>query len=294
MKMWKKPHKTRKVLIILLLLAICFFSIVCGSAGNTPNPTIEKQIGQPEESEIQLVAQLIDSVLESEGGTYYGPALDGVYTGSGEFRYLSGGVYQGEFSNSKREGSGIFTWENGDSFTGTWKDDSLVEGIYTFTDGRTYAGTFQNNQFSDGVYTVASIPAELKLVSFSATLVSGQVDSVCFTTSKGTKYDGQMTGVATIEYASGNKYIGSVLDGVRDGNGTYYWMEKGSVISYYDGPWENGRMSGEGCYHYSANVYPYVKGTFVKGKIDGTAIYYKEAGNTFTSTWRNGVCQKVK
>ena len=281
------------ILILITVILSASLLLGCSSESSTNIPAKEDET---QEDVSSLVTELLPvySVLESEGGTYYGPAIEGVYTGSGEFHHNPGGVYTGEFVNSKREGSGSFVWENGDTFIGTWKNDAMEEGTYTFSDGRTFTGTFHENQFWNGEYTVVSLPAKHSLKSFSATFVSGKVDALSFITAKGTKYDGQINGNANIEYASGNKYFGSVKDGSRDGNGTYYWTKNGKTIAFYEGSWTNGLMDGLGSYHYTENKYPYVRGVFVNGKLDGEAIYYKEAGNTFTTTWKKGVCKKVK
>lgn len=304
------------------------------------------------------------TVIESEGGTYLGPATDLVYSGLGEFQYIAGGIYEGSFVDSlrdgegtytwengdrfegtwsadgmvegtltfangstytgtfadgtfcsgdfdsettfasggtyvgsirqsKRGGKGVFVWENGDSFSGTWEDDQMADGTYTFADGRCYKGTFKDNKYDTGVFSLDTLASDKGFSSFEATFTSGKLTGFDFKTTSGLSYDGDINGSASITYKSGNKYVGKVKNGVRHGAGVFMWMSNSSVTASYNGNWVDGVMSGSGKYYYSEKSYPYIAGTFVNGKPDGSAIYYKEAGNTFTTTWSNGKCTKV-
>lgn len=234
------------------------------------------------------------TIVESEGGEYIGHLIESIYEGEGQFQYIAGGVYSGEFSDSERSGTGIFEWPNGDVFSGSWIDDQMVEGIYAFSNGASYVGTFSDNQFGTGTYDLGNAALGMGFKSFVAEIVDGEVDSVDFLTSDGLDYDGKLNGEAVIKYPSGNQYSGEVRDGVRNGDGEFEWVSNGAVIASYDGSWKDGVMSGKGSYYYSSDSYPYITGTFVNGKPDGTATYYKESGNTFSTTWSNGSCTSVK
>lgn len=273
-----------KTILSIFAVIICFFTMSY-IVSNFASPNKFTSVGN--------IPQTY-TILESEGGTYFGPVIDYIYSGTGEFQYLNGGTYEGEFGNSKREGTGTFTWDNGDVFTGEWAADNMIRGTYTFADGRVYSGTFSNNKFDSGDYTVAEIPEDLNLVSFIATYASGKIDQVKFETKDGATYSGQITGKAEILYPSGNAYSGNVVNGVRSGIGVFAWVKDGQAISFYEGNWKDGLMSGEGIYHYTAEAYPSIKGTFEDGVLTGTAIYSKEAGNTFSTTWENGKCTSVK
>lgn len=272
-----------KTLLSIMALVICFFTMSY-IVSSYASPNKFSQSGK--------IPQTY-TVLESEGGTYFGPVIDYIYSGTGEFQYLAGGVYEGEFGDSEREGTGTFTWENGDTFTGQWNDDYMLNGTYTFADGRTFTGSFSDNRFSAGEFAVLQIPEELGLISFSATYVDGKVDQAKFETADGAIYSGQITGTAEIQYPSGNVYSGEVANGERSGEGIFVWVENGQAKSFYEGNWKNGLMSGDGIYHYTAEAYPCIKGTFKEGVLTGTAVYSKEAGNTFSTTWENGVCTSV-
>lgn len=232
----------------------------------------------------------------SSGLTYTGTFVDGAF-GSGSFdsetSFASGGTYVGDVESGLRGGEGIFLWENGDSFSGTWENDQMSDGTYTFSDGRIYEGTFKNNKFDTGVFKLGELAQTKGFSSFEASFTSGTVSSFDFETTDGLSYDGDITGDASITYKSGNTYVGEVKNGVRHGDGVFKWKNGSTVAASYDGNWVDGVMSGSGKYYFTANSYPYLTGTFVNGKPDGSATYYKESGNTFTTTWANGKCTKV-
>lgn len=234
------------------------------------------------------------SVVDSYGGTYFGPLSDMSYTGNGEFQYLSGGYYEGEFSNSQREGTGTFHWTNGDSYVGSWSGDQMVTGTYTFSNGNYYTGDFSNNRYSSGSFYLSKSTLVQDLRSFSALYSEGKVLSITFETESGFCFSGQVNGSAEITYENGDTYSGEVKNGIRDGTGKYSWVdEDGKTIATYEGTWKDDIMNGSGSYHYTSDEYPYIKGSFSDGKPEGTAIYYKESDNTFDTVWENGNCISV-
>ena len=240
---------------------------------------------------------LVEGTLTYVNGlTYTGTFEDGAF-GSGSFdtetAFASGGTYVGDIEHGLRGGKGVFVWENGDSFSGTWENDQMYDGTYTFADGRTYKGTFSNNKYDSGTFSLDASATEKGFTSFEATFTSGELTGFEFVTSDGLSYDGDITGNASITYKSGNTYVGEVKNGVRHGDGVFKWKSNSSVTASYDGGWVDGVMSGSGEYYFTAESYPYITGTFVNGKPDGSATYYKESGNTFTTTWSNGKCTKV-
>lgn len=226
------------------------------------------------------------AVVESEGGTYYGPLNNALYLGEGAFRHLDGSVYEGDFSNSKRNGKGTLTWINGDKFTGTWTNDQMTEGTYTFADGRTYTGTFKDNKWDKGTFTLGPALNKFGFTEFSADIANGVVSALVFTMPDGTTYNGAVDGQAKIKYASGNTYDGTVLSAKRSGDGAFHWTNGAS----YNGKWNNDLMEGKGAYYYSADHYPYIEGNFKNGKLEGMATYYKSSDKSFKTQWSNGVC----
>lgn len=233
------------------------------------------------------------TVIESDGGTYLGEVTDTIYSGKGEFQHLEGGVYEGSFDKSQRSGEGIFLWENGDSFKGTWKEDRMDEGVYRFSNGCTYDGTFNKDKFEKGKFSLNEAAKENGYENFSAEIANGEITVLDFKMINGVTYNGAVTGSTIITYPSGNVYRGMVIEGVRNGSGTFKWMSNGKVVAWYDGEWKNNTMNGSGSYYFSSSDYPRITGDFINGRPNGQLNYYKEAGNIFKTTWVNGKCTKV-
>ena len=265
--------------------------------------------------------------IENEFGTYNGTLLGDIFSGEGDFYFLSGevytgdwqdslmsgegvvsfpgiGEYTGEMSDSKRNGQGTFVWLSGDKYEGSWLNDSMSgEGTYSFPNGGVFEGTFENNRPVSGTYTRRIDLPEDALetdVNYLKYTFTDSVKHVEFYTKGGLKYDGDISalisdGSATITYPSGNVYVGQLSAGQRQGNGKYTWKDStGAVTAYYEGSWEMDNMQGQGEYHYSSSTYPYLKGSFSDNVPSGTLTYYKEAGNTFETKWENGTCISVK
>ncbi len=265
--------------------------------------------------------------VDNSYGTYDGTLIGDMFSGKGSFRFLSGeiyvgewkksymsgdgevifpgiGTYKGQMNDSKRNGKGTFTWDSSDEYVGDWENDAMCgNGKYTFSNGIVFEGVMENNKPVSGIltYKVESeegLSAD-KLTSFEYNF-SDDEKHIKFTTKGGLIYDGDVSGVddvgrANITYPSGNTYSGQLSHGKREGSGKYTWVDKnGKTKTIYNGEWKSDLMEGKGKYYYTSSDYPYLSGNFVKGKPNGTLIYYKEADNTFDTVWENGVCQSVK
>ncbi len=265
--------------------------------------------------------------VENEFGTYNGSLVGDLFSGNGNFSFLTGesytgewkdsymsgegttvfpgiGEYSGEMSSSKRNGQGTFIWKTGDKYTGHWSNDTMSgQGRYTFANGDFFEGEFSENKPISGKYTcnrkLPSNADDTEIVSFVYTFSNNEKHLV-FTTKGGLKYDGDASGLvsngnAIITYPSGNTYNGQLVNGQREGTGKYTWVnERGKTTAYYEGSWNADHMNGEGKYHYSNSEYPYLSGKFVDDTPVGTLTYYKAAGNTFETKWENGVCVSIK
>ena len=231
----------------------------------------------------------IEAKDEDQDTVNINQALDLAYD-NGKFQYVGVGSYSGELKSAVRSGNGTFTWNNGDSYDGTWKNDQMLKGTYKFADGRVFYGEFKDNLFSSGTLNLTTTSSESGYSKFAAIYKDGSVSGLDFKTSEGLSYKGDISGEASITYISGNKYTGHVSNGQRSGYGTFSWTKDGTVEASYEGNWSDGIMSGEGKYHYSGSVYPYVEGTFLNGKPDGTALYYKDESSVYTSVWKDGSC----
>ena len=230
------------------------------------------------------------TVEESENGAYYGKIINRYYTGTGLFIHISNEHYAGEFFESKRHGNGEFYFSNGDIFKGTWKNDNMDSGTYTFSDGSVFIGSFNDNKFYKGVFKLNIDDNTSDYISYIADIDDGNVSAINMVQKNNTKYNGRINGYAEITYPSGNKYIGNVSNCIRDGKGIFKWIYNGEVIASYSGNWVNGIMDGLGEYYYTSDKYPYINGTFNKGKLNGKATYYKSENKSFKTSWNNGIC----
>ena len=123
----------------------------------------------------------------------------------------------------------------------------------------------------------------------------------------GKKYDESTTIVNNnikkeeIKYKDG-KYIGQVLNGLREGKGIYYYnngdkyegfwknnKKDGKGIYYYndgnryEGEWKNGIKEGKGIYYY--NDGDRYEGDFKNDRYDGRGIYYYNDGERYEGDW---------
>lgn len=265
--------------------------------------------------------------VETEFGTYNGALLGDLFSGEGNFAFLSGesytgdwqdsymsgdgtvtfpeiGSYTGEMSQSKRSGQGTFVWLSGDKYEGHWENDAMSgSGEYTFSDGGVFSGNFENNKPVSGTYTRQfELPkgASSTELSYLKYTFSDATKHIVFRTKGGLEYDGDISalfdlGSATVTYPSGNRYIGELSAGQRQGEGKYIWKDSsGKTTAYYTGDWEQDCMNGQGEYHYSDSTYPYLSGSFSNDVPTGTLTYYKTATNAFKTTWSNGSCASIK
>ena len=277
---WEKA----KAALPIIGIVLCFFIVLVALESNASSSKYAA-IGPTKQ---ELV------IYDSTGGTYVGPAVDAVYSGEGEFKYLSNGDYVGSFENSKRSGEGRFEWANGDVYHGTWKDDEMSNGTYTFSNGNYYKGIFYKSHFKDGDFFLNNKAAEgLGFRSFQASLTNGKICSLYYETYNGEKYTGSTTGKATITYANGNTYDGEVVDGKRQGKGTYTWNDSGNKVSSYEGNWANGQMNGSGTYCYSSYNLPNLIGNFKDGKPEGNLVYNSDNGGPYNTVWSNGTCTSI-
>ena len=132
----------------------------------------------------------------SNGNTYDGDLLDGIFHGEGTYTWTNGGVYTGTWVDGSRTGEGTFTWANGDVYTGAFVDGSLTgEGTFTWAGGNVYTGTWvDGSRTGEGTFTWAG----------------GNVYT-------GTFVDGSLTGEGTKTWANGDVYTGAFVDGLASG-----------------------------------------------------------------------------
>jgi hypothetical protein len=91
-----------------------------------------------------------------------------------------------------------------------------------------------------------------------------------------------------IEYESGNKYDGEVMNGKRHGRGVFTWANGDK----YEGDFVEGKRTGRGVYIWK-NGDKY-EGEFVGGKEHGHGVYTYANGEKYEGEWKNGVRQKAE
>lgn len=81
----------------------------------------------------------------------------------------------------------------------------------------------------------------------------------------------------------GDKYVGELKNGKRDGKGTYYYFSSGEK---YNGEWKNGEKNGKGILSFSnGNEY---NGEWKEGKKNGEGIYKFNNGKLTAEKWADG------
>lgn len=230
------------------------------------------------------------------GVVYSGDWKDSRMNGDGTCSYPGVGVYTGEYSDAVRCGTGTFLWENGDSYRGQWWDDSMTTGIYTFTDGSVYKGSFADGKIVDGIFYYLPPQEDAVVQALTLTFKKGQAYSIRYKLSDKFSYDGSLIvgGSATIHYKNGDRYSGNVSNGLREGNGAYTWIENENPIAKYVGSWKEDAMCGEGTYYYTGEKYPTLCGTFKNSLPDGGCTYTNEAGDMFRADFKDGTCISVR
>lgn len=84
-----------------------------------------------------------------------------------------------------------------------------------------------------------------------------------------------------LHYADGSRYEGHLVNGVRQGMGTYYFANGGRYV----GDWLNDKRHGKGTDYYT-NGDRY-KGDFYNDKREGYGTYYWSNGSSRSNQWKN-------
>ena len=84
-----------------------------------------------------------------------------------------------------------------------------------------------------------------------------------------------------ITYNDGSKYIGPIINGLKEGKGICYWNNGDK----YDGEWKNDKREGKAIYYFNnGNRY---EGDWKDDKIEGKGIFYWNSGNKYEGEWKN-------
>ena len=82
-----------------------------------------------------------------------------------------------------------------------------------------------------------------------------------------------------IKYTNGSRYIGQVVNGLREGKGIYYYNDG----ERYEGDW---KKEGKGIYYFkNGNRF---EGEFKNNNLEGKGIYYYYNGDREIGDWKDG------
>jgi len=103
-------------------------------------------------NEDNIIGEYSSGQLNGRGITITGDDWEqGVFSGGNlvsSYEFYSNDIETGCVSGDCENKYGRFKWDNGDSFTGFFKNGSLLLGTYTFSNGGKYSGMFNSeNQF---------------------------------------------------------------------------------------------------------------------------------------------------
>ena len=156
----------------------------------------------------------------------------------------NGNRYKGEVTENVRNGMGVYLWRDGTIYFGEFKDDNMNgAGIYITGEGFQilnceygiyYSGRFSDNLKSGTGYCYDELGNLLYNGEFADDKpVSEYPDKSVQNASY--KFE-------ALDYDNNGKYIGSTVNGQRNGLGVYFW-ENGDM---WFGNWENGQRNGYG------------------------------------------------
>ena len=238
------------------------------------------------------------------GGTYTGEVVDSHPHGQGTLTLADGTKYIGEWKDSKFHGQGTLTAANGDKYVGEFTDGNLHgQGTFTWADGRKYVGEWKNDESWEGIEytsfgkvgrTISSgnwcegcTPNEKQLAIVRETN-SGQIAAtweilqIWGGTYIGDVVDGRANGQGTLTWTNGSKYVGEYKDGKYYGRGTFTW----SNGRKYVGEWKEDKAHGRGTYT-GADGTMYV-GEWKEDKQYGQGTYTGADGEKYVGKWKNG------
>lgn len=232
--------------------------------------------GQWERGEMSNRGVLAIVTLSSEeerGGplVYVGDFKDGHMDGTGTANFLfrdgSRDIYEGEFVASKIHGHGRFEWCTGHTLSGFFEEGYCRFGEKVYESGQVYVGELKNDLehgngvLADGQFRVAGVwrkgrcSKELleTFVSLSELDVaegpqpqkvfSGVRSVAAPDPAAGQQCDvagNEFNGEAIVAYANGDKYVGCMKGGRKDGLGMYVYSD----LTAYKGQWVEDQLDG--------------------------------------------------
>mmetsp|Transcript_3998 Transcript_3998/g.7697 ORF Transcript_3998/g.7697 Transcript_3998/m.7697 type:complete len:517 (-) Transcript_3998:1745-3295(-) len=239
------------------------------------------------------------------GEKYNGEFQDGYMHGKGQFKWKDGTKYEGDVQRNAFTGMGTLKWSDGSSYEGEVKNGVRQgKGIFRFGEApMTYDGSWKAGVregqgrmdydeeglcFYEGEWKNGKRHGKGKMRYESGNIYDGWWEcgvkdgkgSMTWLAEK-EKYDGEWKkGVphgfgVYVWYAKEdteaspwhlrNRYVGMMVDGMREGSGTFYFADG----SKYEGEWKANRKHGFGIYYYS-------NGALYKGRFEDDRMEKEE------------------
>jgi hypothetical protein len=233
----------------------------------------------------ESIVTAYDGTLDDEQRCYHGDGMasldndskfngnfvNGLFEGTGSFRWSDGVIYSGDFKKGHSHGTGEYTWPDGSTYTGDiefYKRQGT--GVFKGGSGQMYQGTWKNG-LRDGTGTV--FYDESQTVSY-----------------KGEWKKGMRHGNGIMTYASGNTYEGEWKNDKKCGEGVIMWHDRNEI---YVGEWDNDFPHGEGEHIWvevpqkaiqrqTCNLY---RGSFQNGKRCGFGTFFYANGSQYMGEW---------
>ncbi|MEE0913160.1 MAG: CFI-box-CTERM domain-containing protein [Ruminococcus sp.] len=195
---------------------------------------------------------------------------------------ISGGLYIGEAVANKPHGNGKAIYENGDSYVGEWKFGKKDgNGLYKYKSGDEWKGEWKEDQPYNGDGVVYSIFK--KIVNQSGKYI-------------GSVRNGSKEGNGEFQYNNGDSYAGSWSGNKRNGNGIYKY-KNGKELK---GVWKDNKIW-DGSGYLAANVkidnngmitsknaFEFYEGDFKQGVYCGKGKLNYDKGGSFEGEFKNG------
>jgi serine/threonine protein kinase len=98
---------------------------------------------------------------------------------------------------------------------------------------------------------------------------------------QGEMVNGVREGKGTYCFENGDKYEGFWKNNKMEGKGVYYFHDGDK----YDGEWIDGKKEGQGIYTFSSGAK--YEGNWVQGKMEGSGIFYYSNGDKYDGEWKD-------
>ncbi len=254
------------------------------SSSSSTASTVETLYRQPKDKYVEGDKRWFKDGDETIHVKYVGETKDGVPHGTGtetvSFDRGKGQKYVGQFKDGKRHGQGAMTWASGSKHVGQFKDDKRWQGVEYLASGGIW-GTYSNGKKCKGCYPTARQLAIVRAIDPSLIAATSETLQIGGGTYIGDVVDGRANGQGTLTWPNGSKYVGEFKDSKHHGQGTYTFPDGYKYV----GEWKDGKQHGQGTYT-TAGGNKYV-GEKTDGKKHGQGTYTFADGRKYVGEFKN-------